>query len=223
MQRQENKQNKEQKKVVILGAGGHAKVIAEIITKSGDEVLGFLDDNKDIQGNEIYLGKKVLGTTHEEDVERYKNNYFVIGIGSNKIRKIISNKYPSLKWYTAVHPSSIIATDVTIGDGSVVMPGAIINPGTKIGNHVIVNTGVTIDHDNIIGDYVHISPGAHLAGTVKVGEQTWICTGVTIVNNITIGKNNIIGAGATVIRNIEQENSTFIGVPAKKIVKEKED
>ena len=217
MQRQEQNQSKEQKKVVILGAGGHAKVIAEIITKSGDEVVGFLDDNEDIQGNEIYLGKKVLGTTREEDIEKYKDNCFVIGIGSNRVRKIISNKYKDLKWYIAVHPSSVIATDVTIGDGSVVMPGAIINPGTKIGNHVIVNTGVTIDHDNIIGDYVHISPGAHLAGTVKVGEQSWICTSSTIINNISIASNNIIGAGSVVIKDINEEDSTYVGIPARKI------
>lgn len=203
-----------QKEVIILGAGGHAKVIAESILKSGDEVLGFLDDNEDVQGKEIYLGIKVIGKT--SDIINYQDKYAVIGIGSNKVRKMFAERYPNIKWYTAIHPSAIIATDVVIGEGTVIMPGVIINPGTIVGKHCIVNTAVSLDHDNRINDYVHISPGSHLAGTVTVGESTWICAGVTVINNITIDNNNVIGAGATVIRNIDGENNIYIGVPAKK-------
>lgn len=206
-----------QKEVIILGAGGHAKVIAESILKSGDEVLGFLDDNEEIQGKEIYLGRKVIGKINE--VVNYHDKYFLIGIGSNKVRKMFAEKYSNLKWYTAIHPSAIIASDVVIEEGTVIMPGAIINPGTVVGKHCIINTAVSLDHDNRINDYVHISPGSHLAGTVTVGESTWICAGVTVINNIHIGDNNIIGAGATVIRNIEESNVTYIGVPAKVLIK----
>lgn len=205
------------KKVIIIGASGHAKVIAEIITKSGDEVIGFLDDNKDIQYKEIYLNKKVLGTI--KDIAKYQDNYFVIGIGNNNIRKTLSNTYLNLKWYTAVHPNTTIANDVKIGAGTVVMPGVVINPGSIIGKHCIINTCSSLDHDNIIEDYVHISPGAHLAGNVKVQESSWICAGVTIINNVTIASNNIIGAGAVVIKDIEDTNGTYIGVPANKISK----
>lgn len=206
-----------QKKVVIIGASGHARVIADIVKLSGDEIVGFLDDNMDIQGNVIFEDKKVLGTTKEEDIEKFKNNYFIIGIGSNRVRKLISEKYPNLKWYTAIHPSTIIGSNVEIGEGSVLMGGTVINTGTKIGKHCIINTCASLDHDNILDNFVHISPGAHLAGTVRIMDGTWICAGVTVINNITIGKNNIIGAGATVIRNIEVENSTYIGVPVRKI------
>lgn len=206
-----------QKKVVIFGASGHAKVIADIIIKNGDELVGFLDDNVELQGKTIYDDKVVLGSTQEIDVEKYSDCYFVIGIGSNKVREIINNKYPYLKWYTAIHPNAVIANDVCIGDGTVIMAGAVINPGTKIGKHCIINTCSSLDHDNIIEDYVHVSPGAHLAGTVKVCEKSWICAGVTVINNITIGSNNIIGAGATVIKNIEDSNCTYVGVPVKKI------
>lgn len=208
------------KNVVILGANGQAKVIADIVKKSNDEVVGFLDDNKEIQGNTIFDNKKVLGTIREENIEKYKDCHFIIGIGSNKIRKNISEKYPNLKWYTAIHPNAIIANEVKIGEGTVIMAGAVINTGTKIGRHCIVNTSSSLDHDNILEDYVHISPGAHLAGTVKICERTWICAGVTIINNITIAENNIIGAGATVIKDIEEKDNTFIGVPLRKIKKQ---
>ena len=201
------------KDVIIIGAGGHAKVIADIIYKSGDNLIGFLDDNLANKGKEIYLGKKVLGTT--KDIEIYNKNYFIIGIGNNSIRKKINNEN-NLKLYTAIHPSAIIAEDVKIGTGSVIMAGVVINPGTVIGKNCIINTCSSLDHDNLLEDYVHISPGAHLAGTVSVKEGTWICTGAIVKNNITIGKNNIIGAGGVVIKDIIEENGTYIGVPARR-------
>ena len=202
------------KNVVIIGAGGHAKVIADIITKSNDNVIGFLDDNLDIQSKTIYLNKTVLGTT--KDIDKYKEYYFIIGIGNNNIRENIANSY-DLKWYTAIHPNAIIANEVSIEEGSVVMAGSIINTGTKIGKHCIINTKSSLDHDNIIENYVHISPGATLAGTVHIKEKTWICAGATIINNITIAKNNIIGAGSVVIKDINETNGTYVGVPARRV------
>lgn len=202
------------KDIIIIGAGGHAKVIADIIYKYGDNLIGFLDDNLSLQGKKIYLDKKVIGTT--KDIENYNKNYFVIGIGNNSIRKKINNEN-NLKLYTAIHPSAIIAQDVKIGTGSVIMAGVVINPGTVIGKNCIINTCSSLDHDNLLEDYVHISPGAHLAGTVSVKEKTWIGAGSTIINNITINQNNIIGAGSVVIKNIEEENGTYVGVPVRKI------
>lgn len=204
------------KKVVIIGAGGHAKVIAEIIKQSGDQLIGFLDDNKDIQYKEIFDEKIVIGTSN--DIEKYKDCYFIIGIGNNQIRKKLSNR--NLKWYTAIHPKAIIASYVKIAEGTVVMPGVVINPGTIIGKHCIINTSSSVDHDNIIEDYVHISPGSHLAGTVHIKEGTWICAGAIIINNITIEKNSIIGAGAVVLKDINEPNNTYIGIPAKKLKKQ---
>ena len=202
------------KNVVIIGAGGHAKVIADIITKSNDNVIGFLDDNLDIQSKTIYLNKTVLGTT--KDIDKYKEYYFIIGIGNNNIRENIANSY-DLKWYTAIHPNAIIANEVSIEEGSAIMAGSIINTGTKIGKHCIINTKSSLDHDNIIENYVHISPGATLAGTVHIKEKTWICAGATIINNITIAKNNIIGAGSVVIKDINKEDSIYVGVPARRV------
>lgn len=204
------------KDVIIIGAGGHAKVIADIIEKSGDNLIGFLDDNKDIQNKVIYKDKKVIGTI--KDTEKYKNLCFIIGIGNNKIRKQIAEKY-NLNWYTAIHPNSTIGNCVTIDEGSVIMAGVIINPYTTIGKHCIINTKSSIDHDNKIEAYIHISPGSTLCGTVTIKELTWICTGSTIINNITIEKNNIIGAGSIVIKDIKETNKTYIGVPARQLIK----
>ncbi len=202
------------KSVIILGASGHAKVIADIIKKSNDELIGFLDDNKDVQGKVIFDNKKVIGRISEDELNKYKDCYFIIGIGNNKTRKNIANKYNNLKWYTAIHPNAIIANEVEIEEGTVVMAGTVINTGTKIGKHCIINTCSSLDHDNSIEDYVHISPGAHLAGAVKIGEETWICAGVTVINNVNIKNNCIIGAGAVVISNIEKEG-TYVGIPSK--------
>lgn len=204
------------KDIIIIGAGGHSKVIADIIEKSGDNLIGFLDDNLDVQNKIIYKDKKVIGTT--SDIEKYNDLYFIIGIGNNSVRKKISEKY-SLNWYTAIHPNAIVANCVTIGEGSVIMAGAVINTYTTIGRHCIINTNSSIDHDNVIGDYVHISPRAVLAGTVSVKDLTWICVGATIINNIFIEKNNIIGAGAVVIRDILESDSIYVGVPAMKMIK----
>lgn len=202
--------------VIVLGGSGHAKVIADIILKSGDNLVGFLDDNKEIQNKIVFDNKKVIGTIN--DCYKYPDVYFIIGIGSNKVRRTISQEY-NLNWYTAIHPNAVIADDVEIGEGTVVMAGTIINTGTKIGKHCIINTSSSVDHDNILEDYVHISPGAHLAGNVTIKNSTWICAGAIVINNIIIEKNNVIGAGAVVIQNINAENSTYVGIPAYKLDK----
>lgn len=204
------------KNVIILGAGGHAKVIADIIEKNGDNVVGFLDDNEDNQNKIIYKDKKVIGKI--KDALFCESTEFIIAIGSNAIRKKIAEQY-NLNWYTAIHPSAIVANEVTIGIGTVVTANAVINPGTKIGQHCIINTSSSVDHDNVIEDFVHISPGATLAGTVTIKELTWICAGATVINNITIEKNNVIGAGAVVVKDIIDNNKTYIGVPAKELQK----
>ena len=209
------------KNVVIIGAGGHAKVIADIIDKSKDIVVGFLDDNK-TKGDIIIKEKqyKVIGRI--DDCRKIQLESpeieFVIAIGNNKVRKQIAERYKDLKFYTAIHPSSQIALDVEIGEGTVVMSNTSINTSAKIKKHCIVNTGAVIEHDNILEDYVHVSPDATLCGTVQIGELTHIGAGTTIRNNINICHDCIIGAGSVVVKNIN-EPSTYIGIPARKMIK----
>ena len=197
--------------VIIIGAGGHAKVIADIIIKSGDNLLGFIDDNK---SGEMLLGYPVLGKT--EDIYKFKKDAkFIIGIGNNYTRKQVSEKY-ALNWHTATHPSAVIALDVSISEGTAVMANAVINVSAKIGKHCIINTGAVVEHDNIIGDYAHISPNAVTAGTVSINELTHLGIGATVRNNISICAECVIGAGAVVVKNIV-DKGTYVGVPANKI------
>lgn len=197
--------------IVILGAGGHAKVIADIVLSSGDRLLGFLDDHQ----TDIVLGYPVLGTI--KDVDKFRPiAKFIIGIGSNYVRKELSEKC-QLSWHSALHPNAVIGRDVIIGEGTVVMAGAIINPSSSIGKHCIINTGAIIEHDNRIGDFVHISPNATLCGTVQIGELSHVGASATVRNNIDICEECIIGVGAAVIKNIE-EAGTYVGVPVRKQV-----
>ena len=207
--------------VTIIGAGGHGKVIADIIYKSGDEVYGFLDDQKDVGTTIIKeFNCKIIGKVDNciKLQEKFPNMEFIIGIGSNISRKKLSNKYNKLNYYTAVHPSSQISVDVSIGIGTVIMANTCINTSAMIGKHCIINTGAVIEHDNDIKDYVHISPNGTCCGTVEIGELTHIGAGTTIKNNIKICKNCIIGAGAVVVKDINQEG-TYVGVPCKKLEK----
>lgn len=196
------------KKVVILGASGHARVIAEIIIASGDIVEAFLDDNVSISD--------VSGpiSTYQE----YSDCEFVIGIGNTDIREKISSL--PVKWYTAIHPSAIISPSASIGEGTVVMPNAVVNSKALIGRHCIINTSAVVEHDNVIDDFSHISVGARLGGKVHVGKSTWIGIGATVSNNIDICDCCMIGAGAVVVKDIKTRGK-YIGIPAKIIDEER--
>lgn len=194
------------KDVIVIGASGHGKVIADIIRQSGDIVCGFLDDDTSKSG--------VLAPVSE--CVKYKSKSFVIAIGSNKDRRKIAEMYPELRYYTAIHPSAVVAPDAVIGEGTVVMAKAVVNSYAVIGRHCIINTAAVVEHDNIIGDYVHISPNATLCGTVKVGCNAHIGAASVIKNNISIVDDVVIGCGGCVCRNVN-EKGTYIGVPARKL------
>ena len=193
------------KEVVIIGAGGHGRVVADIIKQSGDKVLGFLDD-ADIK-NLPMLGKV-------KDCEKYSNKEFIIAIGNNSIRRSIAEKYPGLNYYSAIHPSAVIGSDVTIGKGTCVMPYAVVNNGATVENQCIINTGAIVEHDCYVNSFSHVSPGATLCGTVCVGKNTQIGAGSVVRNNITIADDVMIGAGSVVVKDITV-SGTYVGVPAK--------
>lgn len=199
--------------LVIIGASGHGKVVADIADKLGYENIVFLDDNKDIKkcGN-----FNVVGCC--EDAEKYRSADFFVAIGNVKIRREIQCKLMEDKMHivSLIHPAAIIAKNVEIGMGTVVMAGVVINSDAKIGNGCIVNTCASVDHDCYIGEFSHIAVGAHIAGTVKIGSNTWIGAGATVSNNIEIVSDCTIGAGAVVVKDIV-DSGTYIGVPAVKI------
>lgn len=181
------------KDIIIIGAGGHARVIADMVKKSGDNVKGFLDDDLSKDG--------VIGKI--DDCKKFSDCFFVIAIGNNEIRKEIAEKFPDLKYRTVIHPRAVISEDVEIGVGTVIMANAVINANTKIGAHCIINTASVVEHDNVISDFVHISPGATLCGGTTVGELTQIGAGAVIGRGISICDSCIVGNGVTVREDIE--------------------
>jgi acetyltransferase EpsM len=207
------------KKIIIIGAGGHAQVIADILichAKLFDDILpiGYLDDNPKILGN-LYLGLPVLGTTAQ--LSSIEHDLVIIAIGDNHRRKQVfeSLQAQGEQFFTAIHPSAIISPSAKIGIGTMICAGAIVNPETSIGNNVILNTGSTVDHHNRIEDHVHIAPGVNLGGTVTVKEGAFIGIGARVIPQREIGDWSIVAAGATIITDVEP-NSTYLGVPGKK-------
>lgn len=198
--------------LIIIGASGHGKVVADLAEKCGYKVKGFLDDNAEIRE---HFGYPVLGEVRQAEriVERTPNCRFVIAIGDNQIRRKIAQIY-KVHWAVLIHPRAVVARGVTIGEGTVVMANAVVNPDTVIGKHCIVNTAAVVEHDNRIGDYSHISPGAVLAGTVTIGRECHIGAGAVVRNNLTIADRCILGAGAVAVKEFT-EPGTYVGIPAK--------
>ncbi len=196
------------RKLLIVGAGGHGKVIADIAVRNGYRKIAFLDDREEVKECADYpvLGKCSDAGKFAVDV--------VVGIGDSKIRKQIQDSMKEGNVVTLVHPDAVVARDVILGAGSVVMAGAVINPGVEIGKGCIVNTCASVDHDCKIGDFVHVAVGSHVCGTVRIGDGVWIGAGVTVSNNVSICSGCIIGAGAVVVSDVT-EKGTYVGVPAK--------
>lgn len=196
--------------VIVIGGGGHARVVIDGIQACGDAVVGILDDALAV-GSTV-LGIPVLGKT--ADWQRYPDKKFLIAVGSNAVRRRLAESMTT-EWYTMVHPRAVVSQYAQIGAGCVVMPNAVINAGAVVGAHCIINTGAIVEHDNRIADYVHISPAAALAGTVTVGAETHIGIGAQVRNNIQICGGCTVGAGAVIVKNIT-ERGIYVGVPAHK-------
>lgn len=198
-------------KLIIIGAGGHGKVIADCAVRNGYTDICFVDDH----ATGMCVGFPVIGTS--VDLQKWDNGAtdFVIAIGNNAIRKKVACEH-DVNWVSLIHPSAQIGFQVSIGKGTVVMAGAVINACASVGEHCIINTGAIVEHDNVIADYVHISPNAALGGTVRIGELTHVGIGAAIRNNIEICDGCTIGAGAVVVKNI-QNSGTYIGVPAREM------
>lgn len=198
------------RKLAIIGASGHGKVVADIARRNGYSEIVFLDDDERIRecGGYSVIGKSSEAGTIDADI--------IVGIGNAGIRKRIQESILDEKMVTLIHPDAVVAEDVVIGAGTVVMAGAVINPGARIGKGCIINTCSSVDHDCEVGDYVHIAVGSHLCGTVNVGAGTWIGAGVTVNNNVSICPDCMIGAGAVIVNDI-WESGTYVGVPARRI------
>jgi len=197
--------------LILIGAGGHSKVVADIVTLSNlYKIIGFYDDN---QENTLY-NIPHLGTV-QDLIDHYNSvAYYICAIGDNMTRSQIVSKLEhacvGIKWVSYLtHPSAIIASTAQIGCGTIVCAGSIIQPDTTIGCHCIVNTSSSIDHDCAIGDFTHIAPGTHLCGNITIGNCVLIGVGCCIVPNRRVGNYAIIGAGTTVIKDVPESITIF--------------
>jgi sugar O-acyltransferase (sialic acid O-acetyltransferase NeuD family) len=206
--------------ILVFGAGGHARVVADVIRLSRVfRLRGFIDQSNADRYGTVFEDGRILGGDDvaarlmEEGVA-----HAVVAIGDNAARMRIGEalalggfQLPSL-----IHPSAIIAPSVHIGNNTVVFAGAIVNPATHIGAHVIINTAASIDHDCVIGNGVHIAPGVHMAGGVTVGDGSLIGVGCAIRPGVTIGRNAVVGVGAAVVEDVA-DGATVVGVPAREL------
>jgi sugar O-acyltransferase (sialic acid O-acetyltransferase NeuD family) len=207
-------------RIVIIGAGGHARVIIDAARLAGHEIVGVL--SRDARPGADVLGCTVLGK--DDDAKQIlasltgRVDSVVVAIGDNHTRAAVVQRLlvgmPRLAFATVVHPSAIVSPTARIGYGTVVLAGAVVGVGAHVGNHCIVNTAASVDHDDQIEDFASIAPGAVLGGTVRVGTRTAVCLGAKVIQGIDIGSDAVIGAGATVVRNVANR-VVVMGTPAR--------
>lgn len=199
--------------VIVVGAGGHAKVVVSVILAAGMKIAAIYDDDPEKWGWEI-SGYKVLGPLSA--IDDTGRGPAIMAIGDNSLRKKLVSRFKRLSWIKVIHPAAYVHPSVRIGAGTVVFAGAVVQPDSLIGEHCILNTGATIDHDCIIGNYAHISPGVNLAGSVSISEGVFIGIGSAVIIGVKIGEWTTVGAGSAVIKELPS-NAVAVGVPAKVI------
>lgn len=196
---------------ILIGAGGHAKVIAAAILAREDRVVAVFDDDPARQGQTL-LGAPIVGPIAA--AAGYASRALaILGIGSNAARARLAAEL-DLPWGVVVHPRAWVHETVQLGPGTVVFAGAIVQPCNVLGEHVIVNTAASIDHDCVLGRFVHVAPGAHLAGTVRIGEGSFMGVGSAAIPGVIVGKHVTVGAGGVVVRDLP-DGVTAVGVPAR--------
>ena len=207
--------------IVIVGGGGHGRVIIDIVEKTGQfKLLGILDAQLPL-GTDVF-GYEVLcseGDLSKLIVERQVEGV-VIAVGDNWIRSKVTRSIllaaPGIVFPNMIHPAAQIGRSVCLGRGNVVMAGAVINSGATIGNFCILNTNCSIDHDVTLGDFVSFAPNSCAGGSVEVCDYSAVCLGSNIIDRIRIGSHTVIGAGSTVLHDMPA-NIVAFGTPARKI------
>lgn len=206
------------KKIIVIGGGGHAEVLIEVVKECNADIIGYIAKEKSS------LSKKIKFLGDDKEITNYSPEKVLLvnaigSVGSVKNRKkIFKNlKKHGYRFKTLIHRTAVVSPKAIIGEGVQVMAGSIIQTGCTIGDNVIINTGSIIDHDCFIGNHTHIAPGATLSGGISVLESTHVGTGATVIQNIHIGKNSVIGAGSVVIENVP-DNVTVVGVPASRVL-----
>lgn len=202
------------KRLAILGASGHGKVVADIALACGWEQIEFFDDawpERKVNGH-----WPVTGNTESLIANISSFDGVALGIGNNAIRreKFLVLDQAGAALVSLVHPQATLSRFCTLGRGCVVMANVVVNIDSRIGSGVILNTACSVDHDSMLGDFVHLSPGVRLAGGVSVGDLSWIGIGSNVRQLISIGSRVTVGAGAAVVKHVP-DNDVVVGVPAR--------
>jgi sugar O-acyltransferase (sialic acid O-acetyltransferase NeuD family) len=198
--------------IAIIGAGGHATVVAATLLAAGHKVAGFFDDEPSTWGTRI-LDIPVLGPLRQ--IPDSGCTHGIIAVGNNRARKSLAGGI-RLEWITAVHPFSWVHPDATLGPGTLVCAGSVVQPGARIGSHVIINTRSSVDHHARVGDYAHLAV-AHMAGGASIGEGVFMALGSIVLPKIRVGAWATVGAGAVVTKEVAPE-TTVVGIPARPLV-----
>jgi sugar O-acyltransferase (sialic acid O-acetyltransferase NeuD family) len=195
--------------VVVIGAGGHAKVVVATLQAAGRTVAGIYDDDPNRTGTEL-MGIAIRGPADEAVRTGLP---MVIAVGDNRVRLELARRLQG-EFTTAVHPGAIVHPSCRIDPGTVVFAGAVLQPDSTLGKHVIVNTGASIDHDCRVGAFSHLAPGVRLCGNVVLGEGAFLGVASAVVPDVRIGEWSVVGAGAVVTADVEPR-VTVVGIPAR--------
>lgn len=205
-------------RLLIIGAGGHAKVLVEALRAMGAFPRGLLERDAARLGDTV-LGCPVLGTDEALAAFDPAGVALVNGLGSTRdvsTRAAVFERFRArgYRFFTVVHPAAVLAESVVLGQGAQVMAGAVVQPDAVLGDDVLLNTGATLDHDSQVGDHVHIAPGVTVCGGVRIGARSHLGSGATVIEGVTIGQDCLIGAGAVVLNDVPDGAKAF-GVPAR--------
>ena len=202
-------------RIVVYGAGGHGKVVADILLAGGQRPAGFVDDDPKTHGQQR-LGLPVLGGFEWLQKQAAAGPVeVVLGIGGNQARQTVARRCleAGVKLQVAVHPSATVAASARLGQGTVVMAGVVVNADAQAGEGVILNTGAVIEHDVVIGDYAHVSPNSTMGGAARLGVLSQLGIGAVVLPGVAVGSRTVVGGGAVVIRDLP-DGVVAVGVPA---------
>jgi len=200
-------------RIVILGGGGHGKVLISTARAAGFQCVGVLDDDMQLHGSNL-LGVPVLGPISM--ALGMANASFLPAIGNGRVRRLVAESMPGLEWATVIHPAAWVDPTALIGAGSVICAGAVIQAETRIGRHCILNTSASVDHDCILGDYVHAAPGCHLGGATQVDEGVFLGIGTCLIPGIRVGAWSQTGAGTILVDEVPP-GVLVVGCPGRVI------